>query len=77
MCVYVKPVTENETEEVREDVKELQDLGVTFKEQKRLQKKVSISFLLSFALLSGCEWVCACACFHEVISNSHIMPRRI
>ncbi|KAK7484924.1 hypothetical protein BaRGS_00023844 [Batillaria attramentaria] len=41
VCVYVKPITKNETEEVREDVQELQDLGVTFKEQKRLKKKVS------------------------------------
>ncbi|XP_070212555.1 uncharacterized protein, partial [Littorina saxatilis] len=41
VCVKIKPIPENETEEVHEEVKELRTLAAAFTEQKKMKKRIS------------------------------------
>ena len=40
VCVMVKPVPENDTQEERKEVKELRTLSLVYKEQKKMKKRV-------------------------------------
>ena len=46
VCVHVRPVTENETQAVHEEVKQLQILSLAIKEKKKIKTKVTVGLLL-------------------------------